>query len=204
MFSSSKNILEIWELVQELKFHTISENNTDCEDYNLFEKMIEQIRYSSSGNVSQTNNDTSDVTYKEAYNMIAYLTYCPDEDDQMRFEDIFSYYRNLFKSENKNTNAKVIQTIVTKIKEKSVGENTENIAEYELLKRLTELLDLRFGHFALMMTGGGSGIDEEMERKAKKCLSRGKCENIDQTINQYGKLQFHKDFKLWLTSLNYM
>ena len=59
----------IWELVQDVKFHAISENSTDCEDYNLYEKMIEQIRSSSSGNVSQTNNDTSDGTYKEAYNI---------------------------------------------------------------------------------------------------------------------------------------
>ena len=134
--------------------------------------------------------------------MIAYLTYCPDEDDQMRFEDIFSYYRNLFKTENKNSNAKVIQTIMTKMKGKSVGKNTENVAEYELLTRLTELLDLRFEHFALMMTGGGSGMGEEMETEAKKCLSKGKCENIDQTINQYGKLQFHKAFKFWLARLS--
>ena len=136
--------------------------------------MIEQIRSSSSGNVTQTKKDTSDAAYTEAYNMIAYLTYCPDVDDQIRFEDVFSYYRNLFKSENKNTNAKVIQTIVTKIKEKSVGENTDNVAEYQLLRRLTELLDLRFGHFALMMTGGGSGMGEEMETEAKKCLSKRK------------------------------
>jgi hypothetical protein len=85
------------------------------------------------------------------------------------------------------------------MKEKSVGKNTDNVAEYELLKRLTELLDLRFGHFALMMTGVGSGIGEEMETEAKKCLSRGNCENIDQTINQYGKLQFNKAFKFWLS-----
>ena len=142
------------------------------------------------------------MTYKEAFNMIAYLYYCPDEEDQKRFEDIFSYYRNLFKTENKNSNAKVIQTIMTKMKEKSVGKNTENVAEYELLTRLTELLDLRFGHFALMMTGGGSGMGEEMETEAKKCLSKGKCENIDQTINQYGKLHFHKAFKFWLARLN--
>ena len=43
MLSSSKTILEIWKIVQELKFQAISENISACEDYNLYEKIIEHL-----------------------------------------------------------------------------------------------------------------------------------------------------------------